>query len=130
MHDLDEWMQSQLLVAALKITTSILELGGTFVAKIFLGDNADLLKEQMVVFFKHVHIVKPPSSRASSMEHFLLCQELALPIGFQPQLFDIYLHGKNPECFRSILTDFPHLCTVLPFCALGSHEPILLNKFN
>eukprot|EP01032_Pedospumella_encystans_P032017 gene32017-36147_t len=35
LHDIDEYMQAQLLLAALNITTNILRPGGNFVAKIF-----------------------------------------------------------------------------------------------
>ena len=35
LHDIDEYIQAQLLLAALNITTNLLKQGGTFVAKIF-----------------------------------------------------------------------------------------------
>ena len=35
LHDIDEYIQAQLLLAALNITTHVLRQGGTFVAKIF-----------------------------------------------------------------------------------------------
>ena len=35
LHDIDEYIQAQLLLAALNITTHVLKQGGTFVAKIF-----------------------------------------------------------------------------------------------
>ena len=35
LHDIDEYIQAQLLLAALNITTHLLKQGGTFVAKIF-----------------------------------------------------------------------------------------------
>ena len=35
LHDIDEYIQAQLLLAALNITTHLLKHGGTFVAKIF-----------------------------------------------------------------------------------------------
>lgn len=40
LHDLDEYVQSQLLLAALTIVTHVLSEGGTFVAKIFRGGVA------------------------------------------------------------------------------------------
>lgn len=36
-HDMDQYIQSQLLVAALNIATKMLKKGGNFVAKIFKG---------------------------------------------------------------------------------------------
>jgi hypothetical protein len=40
MHDIDEYIQSQLIPAALNITTFVLADGGTFVAKMFRGKGA------------------------------------------------------------------------------------------
>ena len=34
LHDIDEYVQAQLLLAALNITTHVLKPGGTFVAKV------------------------------------------------------------------------------------------------
>ncbi|VDL64567.1 unnamed protein product [Nippostrongylus brasiliensis] len=38
LHSLDEYMQAQLVLAALNITTHVLKLGGTFVAKVYAGN--------------------------------------------------------------------------------------------
>jgi tRNA (cytidine32/guanosine34-2'-O)-methyltransferase len=47
MHDLDEYIQAQLLLSALSITTQLLRTGGTFVAKIFRSRNTSLLYAQV-----------------------------------------------------------------------------------
>ncbi|CBQ72036.1 related to TRM7-tRNA 2`-O-ribose methyltransferase [Sporisorium reilianum SRZ2] len=99
LHDLDEYLQSQLLLAATQITFRLLEVGGTFVAKIFtqhpqaglgasLGNmdlkgarpatSGALLADQLRIFFDRVDIAKPRSSRLGSVEHFLVC------LGFRP----------------------------------------------
>lgn len=54
LHDLDEYMQAQLLLAALNITTNTLREGGTFVAKIFRGKDVSLLYSQLRCFFEEV----------------------------------------------------------------------------
>jgi tRNA (cytidine32/guanosine34-2'-O)-methyltransferase len=54
LHDLDEYMQAQLLLAALNITTNTLRPGGTFVAKIFRGKDVSLLYSQLRSFFEEV----------------------------------------------------------------------------
>lgn len=79
LHTLDEYLQSQLLVSALTITVRLLCKGGTFIAKIFCrrGDQQDTssaLACQLRTLFEHVDIVKPRSSRKSSMEHFVVCR--------------------------------------------------------
>lgn len=67
MHSLDIYIQGQLLLSALHIAFNVLKLGGTFVAKIFRGKDSDLLVAQLQLFFEKVWIVKPRSSRNSSI---------------------------------------------------------------
>ncbi|SCV72072.1 BQ2448_4766 [Microbotryum intermedium] len=67
LHDLDEFVQAQLLLAALNITLHVLRSGGTFVAKIFRGRDVTLLYDQLRCFFENVTCAKPRSSRNSSM---------------------------------------------------------------
>ena len=74
LHDIDEYLQSQLLLAAVKITTHCLKKGGTFVAKIFRGKSSSQLYGQLRMLFDRVSIAKPTSSRNSSMESFVVCQ--------------------------------------------------------
>ena len=81
LHDLDEYVQAQLLLAALNITTHVLKLGGTFVAKIFRGKDVTLLFAQLRLFFENVTVAKPKSSRNSSIEAFVVCQNYQPPTG-------------------------------------------------
>lgn len=85
LHDLDEYLQAQLLLAALQITLRLLQPGGTFIAKIFRqrnNDTAALLAAQLRSFFRRVEIAKPRSSRDSSVEHFIVCEDYAPPPSF------------------------------------------------
>ncbi|KAJ8792298.1 hypothetical protein J1605_004079 [Eschrichtius robustus] len=67
LHDVDEYMQAQLLLAALNIATHVLKPGGCFVAKIFRGRDVTLIYSQLRVFFSTVLCAKPKSSRNSSI---------------------------------------------------------------
>ena len=67
LHDLDEYLQGQLLLAAIAIVTATLKPGGTFVAKIFRGKDISLLYSQLRCFFPDVVVAKPRSSRNSSI---------------------------------------------------------------
>jgi len=67
LHDIDEYIQAQLLLAALNITTHVLKDGGVFVAKIFRGRDITLLYSQLRIFFPKVTVAKPMSSRNSSI---------------------------------------------------------------
>lgn len=64
---MDIYIQAQLLLAALHITCNVLKVGGTFVAKIFRGKDNDLLTNQLLTLFGDVVVVKPRSSRNSSI---------------------------------------------------------------
>lgn len=47
LHDMDEFVQAQLILAALTIVTHVLKPGGTFVAKVFRGKDIGLLYSQV-----------------------------------------------------------------------------------
>ena len=74
LHDLDCYLQSQLLYAALSTATLVLRPGGDFVAKVFKQRDASLLLTQMSAFFADVCVAKPPASRSSSAEAFVVCK--------------------------------------------------------
>lgn len=86
LHDLDIYIQSQLIWAALNLALCVLKPGGKFVAKIFRGKDVDLLYAQLKIIFEHVTVAKPRSSRASSVEAFIVCQNFMPPKGFKPSL--------------------------------------------
>nr|CAI5840420.1 unnamed protein product [Callosobruchus analis] len=97
LHCMDTYIQSQLLLGALHITCNVLKPGGTFVAKIFRGKDNDLLTNQLLTLFKEVHVVKPSSSRNSSIESFVVCQNYAPPEEFDPKLMTPYLDVSNKD---------------------------------
>lgn len=78
LHDLDEYIQAQLILAALQLTTCLLRTGGTFVAKIFRGRDIDLMYSQLGFLFEKVICAKPRSSRGTSLEAFIVC------LGYKP----------------------------------------------
>lgn len=86
LHDLDIYVQSQLLFAALNLALCVLKPGGKFVAKIFRGRNVDVLYAQLKIFFEKVVVAKPRSSRASSVEAFIVCINFRPPPGFRASL--------------------------------------------
>lgn len=92
LHDIDEYMQAQLLLAALNITTHLLKAGGAFVAKIFRGRDVSLLYSQLRCFFEEVTVAKPKSSRNSSIESFVVCRAYRPPQGFVPSMSTLLDH--------------------------------------
>ncbi|XP_074567634.1 uncharacterized protein LOC141824274 [Curcuma longa] len=88
LHDMDEFVQSQLILAALTIVTHVLRVGGKFIAKIFRGKDTSLLYCQLKLFFSQVTFAKPKSSRNSSIEAFAVCENYSPPQGFNER--DLY----------------------------------------
>lgn len=111
LHDLDEFIQAQLLLAALGITTRLLEDGGTFVAKIFRGADVTLLYEQLRMFFERVTVTKPRSSRNSSLESFVVCRGYRPCVDLRPD-FDLpltpadYSASHQLDGFSRVLVPF------------------------
>lgn len=86
LHDLDIHIQSQLLYSALTLAIRVLRPGGKFVAKIFRGKDVDLIYAQLKLLFKRVHVAKPRSSRASSIEAFVVCEDYTPIPDWEPPL--------------------------------------------
>ncbi|PJF18531.1 putative tRNA (cytidine(32)/guanosine(34)-2'-O)-methyltransferase [Paramicrosporidium saccamoebae] len=115
LHDMDEYVQGQLLLAALNITTHVLRPGGSFVAKIFRGPDADILLTQLRLFFDAVFCAKPASSRNSSLEAFVVCRGYAPPAGYEPTTLTKFIE----DGFRfTDTTDSMH-GRLVPFVACG-----------
>lgn len=117
LHDMDEYLQAQLLLAAFNITSHILKPGGTFVAKIFRGKDMSLLCSQMRVFFKEVVLSKPRSSRNASIEAFIVCRDYTPPESYVPTMTNPLLDPAfRPEDLEDVNK------VVIPFVAAGSLE--------
>ncbi|KAI6652075.1 Ribosomal RNA methyltransferase 1 [Oopsacas minuta] len=101
-HDLDEYIQAQLLLAALNITTHVLKPNGAFVAKIFRGKDVSLLFMQLQLFFKHVSCAKPRASRNSSIEAFVVCQNYSPPDGYIPNMANPLLNPQSCPDFSQL----------------------------
>lgn len=105
LHDVDLFMQGQLLLAAMLIATHVLCPGGKFVAKIFRGRDVGFLYSQLRLLFARVSVAKPTSSRNSSLESFVVCEHfvgapylnLPLDIGGYINVQDYSLLESNLE---------------------------------
>ncbi|KAH7365944.1 hypothetical protein KP509_18G055400 [Ceratopteris richardii] len=98
LHDMDEFVQSQLILAALMIVTHVLRPGGKFIAKIFRGKDTSLLYAQLKLFFPSVTFAKPKSSRNSSIEAFAVCEDYTPPEGFNPKdLHNLLEKASDPN---------------------------------
>ena len=105
LHDLDIYIQSQLLFSALNLALRVLKPGGKFVAKIFRGKDVDLIYAQMRCFFHKVHCAKPRSSRASSLEAFIVCEDFCLPEGYDVERGQFDLDTQLPKLEQPARTE-------------------------
>eukprot|EP01063_Lacrimia_lanifica_P016271 TRINITY_DN2287_c0_g1_i1.p2 TRINITY_DN2287_c0_g1~~TRINITY_DN2287_c0_g1_i1.p2 ORF type:complete len:291 (+),score=114.41 TRINITY_DN2287_c0_g1_i1:61-933(+) len=103
MHDLDEYIQLQLVLAALNITNCVLSPGGSFVAKIFRGRSTSLLYTQLKCFFENVTTAKPKSSRNQSAEAFVVCQGHRLPEHYNAM--DVLVNPMHHQAYDSLAHD-------------------------
>eukprot|EP00238_Polyblepharides_amylifera_P013886 CAMPEP_0196599392 /NCGR_PEP_ID=MMETSP1081-20130531/94834_1 /TAXON_ID=36882 /ORGANISM="Pyramimonas amylifera, Strain CCMP720" /LENGTH=309 /DNA_ID=CAMNT_0041925161 /DNA_START=151 /DNA_END=1080 /DNA_ORIENTATION=+ len=121
LHDMDEFVQSQLILAAMTVVTHVLRPGGTFVAKIFRGKDIGLLYAQLKLFFPLVHVAKPKSSRNSSIEAFVVCRNYFPPADVRPEaLRDLIEKRASVQISNSCSVGISRLESVLvPFLACG-----------
>jgi 23S rRNA (uridine2552-2'-O)-methyltransferase len=68
----DQARSHQLFMRALAIALGVLVPGGHFVGKIFLGPDFEGARKALGAAFEEVKIIKPPASRAESIETFLV----------------------------------------------------------
>jgi 23S rRNA (uridine2552-2'-O)-methyltransferase len=71
-RETDHIRTSALLEAALNVAEDTLKPGGTFVGKVFQGGATGELLHRLKKSFKTVRHVKPPASRAESVELYLV----------------------------------------------------------
>lgn len=124
LHDVDEYVQGQLLLSAINITTHVLCEGGSFVAKIFRGRDVGLLYTQLRLLFHKVSVAKPSSSRNSSIEAFVVCQgfkagdycDLPLEGGLDPEISGA---GGLRHEDKSVSRSDEILPSIVPFIACG-----------
>lgn len=71
-RETDHLRTSALLEAALDVAEDVLRPGGVFVGKVFQGGATGELLRRLKASFKSVKHVKPPASRAESVELYLV----------------------------------------------------------
>ncbi|XP_067006269.1 tRNA (cytidine(32)/guanosine(34)-2'-O)-methyltransferase isoform X2 [Anabrus simplex] len=119
LHDIDEYIQSQLLLAALNISTFVLKPKGTLVCKIFRGKDVHILYSQLKLFFTTVTLAKPRSSRNSSIEAFVVCQNYSPPEGYEPTMLNpLTFHSEDDLRNTNAVNRY-----IVPFVACGNLLP-------
>ncbi len=74
--NVDSLVTGELSIEALNFSANTLKKHGSFVSKIFMGSSFNEIVEIAKKKFKEVNIFKPPASRKSSKENFIICKHL------------------------------------------------------
>lgn len=109
-HEIDEYLQTDILKSSLNIAIKTGRIGSTFVGKCFRGEYTKYIVRHFSLFYDTVKLVKPCSSRGASKECFIYCTGMKantvdpLVIDINGDACDVDLHicgdGPNPDLFN------------------------------
>ncbi|KAI4292031.1 AdoMet-dependent rRNA methyltransferase SPB1 [Pancytospora philotis] len=108
----DHFVQNDLVLHALKLSSEFLKAGGTFVTKIHRSENYAKIVKVLNGLFGSVDVTKPLSSRSESAEIFAVCRAFKDPEYVDPALFDSSLLFREEavadehEYRKILLSDF------------------------
>lgn len=111
--DIDMYMQVELIIFSLVIVMKLLKNGGTYVAKLFkvgarddckeiITDNlyavkSDFYYEKVKLLFDNIFYFKPSSSRPSSHETYLICENFEIQ---DKDVYNVIVNSSMEQIFN------------------------------
>lgn len=102
LHNINKYIQTQLLLTTLNITTHVLRTNKTFITKIFRKKNITLLYSQLHIFFPLVTIFKPRNNKNSNIETFIVYQNYSPPTKYIPNISNPLLDHKYDTNYNNL----------------------------
>ena len=75
----DEARSLELVRMALRVAEQTLRLGGSFVAKVFMGGEFPALQKELRARFDEIHVVRPQATREHSYEVYVVAKGYRAP---------------------------------------------------
>eukprot|EP00924_Labyrinthula_sp_SR-Ha-C_P013003 augustus_masked-scaffold_12-processed-gene-6.59-mRNA-1 protein AED:0.01 eAED:0.01 QI:0/-1/0/1/-1/1/1/0/921 len=98
----DAFVQSELVIHALKFAATHLVQNGIFISKVFRSSDYNALMWAFQQLFEKVEATKPPSSRNVSAEIFVVCRGYLAPTKIDPKIFNISHVFEQVEKERNV----------------------------
>ncbi|CTQ41394.1 rlmE, rrmJ, ftsJ, ribosomal RNA large subunit methyltransferase E [Babesia microti strain RI] len=114
LHEVDGFIQSELIRFSLHMATQVLRLGGTYISKMFRTEKYPFIISRIGFLFDKVQVMKPSASRNSSVEAFIVAQGFKGNIENLSQMLATPLVNPSQFEFRSQLN-----AALVPFISCG-----------
>lgn len=120
-HEIDEYLQIELLLSALSISLKIGKIGSSFIGKCLKNEYTSYVLEHFKKFYENIVLLKPKASRCASIECFIYStgmkstdmnpSELDTALEWKDVLLTPCGYGKDPDIAYDAFEDINSFIT-------------------